>query len=483
MEKESLKKKTFNGMKWALLDNIANSGVTFLVGLVLARMLSPVEFGILGIITIFINLSITVIDGGFATALIRKPDADENDYNTVFHVNVLVSGILIALLCLTSEFIANFFAQPVLAQVLPIMSIILLFNACSLIQKTILVKRLDFRSQAYVSLVSSITSGAIGITIAYHGGGIWALAVQQMSRQFIMMMGLWIANHWMPTLRFSKKSFRDLFGFGSKILAANVINSLYKDMFLAVIGKMYTIRELGYYNRADQFNIIFSNNFGQIVKRVSLSSLSLVQDDETRFRHSYRKMTLYIGMINFAAVFGLSAIAKPLIVTLIGEKWLPSVYLLQIMSLYAALYPLHQLNLNILSVRKRSDLFLKLEIVKKILFIPVIVVGFFFELQFMIWAAVVYYYVEFFVNNWYTESLIGYGSWKQIKDLCPIFFTSIGISLAVWTLTLTGLPYLLMIFLQLLIGMLLYVAVYTLTGQTEFMEIRNFCLNKVLHRR
>ena len=254
-------------------------------------------------------------------------------------------------------------------------------------------------------------------------------------------------------------------------------------MFLAVIGKMYTIRELGYYNRADQFNIIFSNNFGQIVKRVSLSSLSLVQDDETRFRHSYRKMTLYIGMINFAAVFGLSAIAKPLIVTLIGEKWLPSVYLLQIMSLYAALYPLHQLNLNILSVRKRSDLFLKLEIVKKILFIPVIVVGFFFELQFMIWAAVVYYYVEFFVNNWYTESLIGYGSWKQIKDLCPIFFTSIGISLAVWTLTLTGLPYLLMIFLQLLIGMLLYVAVYTLTGQTEFMEIRNFCLNKVLHRR
>ena len=482
MNKDSLKSKTFNGMKWALLDNLANSGVTFLVGLVLANKLSPVEFGILGLITIFINLSITIIDGGFATALIRKPDASEDDYNTVFYVNILVSGILMALLCLTSGLIANFFTQPVLAQVLPVMSIILLFNASSLIQKTRLVKRLDFRSQAYVSLVSSVVSGAIGIGIAYKGGGIWSLAVQQISRQFLMMVGLWIANQWIPSLRFSAKSFRELFGFGSKILVANVINTLYKDMFLAVIGKMYTTRDLGYYKGADQFNVIFSNNLGQIVKRVSLSSLSQVQNEEERFRHSYRKMTLYIGILNFAAVFGLAAIAKPLIVTLIGEKWLPSVYLLQIMSLYAAIYPLHQLNLNILSVRKRSDLLLKLEIVKKILFVPVIAVGFFFEMQFMIWAAVVYYYVEFFVNNWYTESLIGYGSWKQIKDLCPVYLVSLLISVGVWLLTLTSLPYLLMIPLQITFAVLLYGMIYTAIGQSEFTEIKTYCLSKVMQR-
>ena len=482
MNKDSLKSKTFNGMKWALLDNLANSGVTFLVGLVLANKLSPVEFGILGLITIFINLSITIIDGGFATALIRKPDASEDDYNTVFYVNILVSGILMALLCLTSGLIANFFTQPVLAQVLPVMSIILLFNASSLIQKTRLVKRLDFRSQAYVSLVSSVVSGAIGIGIAYKGGGIWSLAVQQISRQFLMMVGLWIANQWIPSLRFSAKSFRELFGFGSKILVANVINTLYKDMFLAVIGKMYTTRDLGYYKGADQFNIIFGNNLGQIVKRVSLSSLSQVQNEEERFRHSYRKMTLYIGILNFAAVFGLAAIAKPLIVTLIGEKWLPSVYLLQIMSLYAAIYPLHQLNLNILSVRKRSDLLLKLEIVKKILFVPVIAVGFFFEMQFMIWAAVVYYYVEFFVNNWYTESLIGYGSWKQIKDLCPVYLVSLLISVGVWLLTLTSLPYLLMIPLQITFAVLLYGMIYTAIGQPEFTEIKTYCLSKVMQR-
>ncbi len=482
MGKESLRNKTFNGVKWGLLDNLANSGISFIVGLVLARMLSPTEFGIIGIITIFINLSVVIIDGGFATALIRKPDATQDDYNTVFHVNILVSVVLIALLCVSANPIASFFDQPLLAYVLPAMSIMLLFNAGSLIQKTILVKQLDFKSQAVVSLVSSVTSGIIGITAAYKGLGVWALAAQQISRQFIMMIGLWIANHWLPALRFSVKSFKELFGFGAKLLAANVINSLYKDMFLAVIGKMYTARDLGYYNRADQFNMIFSNNLGQIVQKVSLSSLSQVQDDSERMRNAFRKLVRYTGLFTFACTFGLAAIAKPLIVTLIGEKWLPSVYLLQIMSLYAAIYPLQQLNLNILNVRKRSDRFLKLEIFKKFLFIPVILVGFFFELQFMIWAAVVYYYIEFFINGWYSFALSGYGTWQQVKDLCPMYVTSILVSVAVWTLTFTNLPYLPMLLLQVFVAIGLYVTVYALFGLPEYSEIKAVCMNKILRR-
>lgn len=482
MSKDSLRNKTFHGMKWGLLDNLANSGVTFLVGLVLANKLSPTEFGILGIITIFINLSVVIIDGGFATALIRKSDVSNDDYNTVFHVNILVSVILIILLYLSAGAIADFFGEPSLALVLPVMSIILLFNACSLIQKTILIKRLDFKSQACVSLISSVTSGVIGIVAAYRGMGVWALAAQQVSRQFIMMIGLWIVNHWLPSLRFSIKSFKELFGFGSKLLAANLINSIYKDMFLAVIGKMYTTEDLGYYNRADQFNLIFSNNFGQIVQKVSLSSLSQVQNDDERLRSAYRKLIRYTGLFSFAAVFGLAAIAKPLIVTLIGEKWLPSVYLLQIMSLYAAIYPLHQLNLNILNVKKRSDRFLKLEIIKKLLFIPVIAVGFFFELQYMIWAAVVYYYVEFFINGWYSHALTGYGTRQQVKDLCPLYLVSISISVAVWLLTLTSMPFLPMMLLQVMVAVVLYVVVYSMMGLPEYMEIKAVCLNKMMRR-
>lgn len=482
MSSESLKQKTFNGMKWGLLDNLANSGVTFMVGLILARMLSPIEFGILGIITIFINLSIVIIDGGFATALIRKPNADNNDYDTVFYTNIIVSVGLILLLYFTSDSIALFFGQPLLAQVLPVMSLILLFNACSLIQKTILVKQLDFKSQALVSLVSSTTSGIIGISAAFQGMGVWSLALQQISRQFIMMIGLWIANHWIPAFRFSSRSFHELFGFGSKILLANVINSIYKDMFLAVIGKMYTARDLGYYNRAEQFNLIFSNNFGQIVQKVSLSSLSQVQHNSIRFQSSFRKMTRYVGIFTFAAVFGLSAIAKPLIITLVGQKWEFSVHLLQIMSLYAAIYPLQQLNLNILNIRKRSDIFLRLEIIKKLLFTFVIVVGFFFRLEWMLWAAVIYYYIEFILNSWYSKKLAGYGTWSQLKDLFPFYIISIIVSMGVWTFTLLDFSYLLMLPLQMLSAILLYFIIYALMGIPEYYELKTVVKTKILHR-
>ena len=481
MSSESLKQKTFNGMKWGLLDNLANSGVTFLVGLILARMLSPIEFGILGIITIFINLSIVIIDGGFATALIRKPNADNNDYNTVFYANIIVSISLIILLYFTSGSIAAFFDQPLLEQVLPVMSLILLFNACSLIQKTILVKQLDFKSQALVSLVSSTTSGILGISAAFQGWGVWSLAIQQISRQFIMMIGLWIANHWIPAFRFSAHSFHELFGFGSKILLANIINSIYKDMFLAVIGKMYTARDLGYYNRAEQFNLIFSNNFGQIVQKVSLSALSQVQHNTIRFHASLRKMTRYVGIFTFAAVFGLSAIAKPLIITLVGQKWEYSVHLLQIMSLYAAIYPLQQLNLNILNIRKRSDIILRLEILKKTVFTFVIVVGFFFRLEWMLWAAVIYYYIEYILNSWYSKKLAGYGTWSQLKDLLPFYFISIVVSVGVWTFTFLDISYLLMIPLQILSALLLYIIIYALMGTPEYYEVKTFFITKILH--
>lgn len=482
MAQGSIKKKTVDGFKWGIIDNFANSGITFLVGLVLARLLSPDEFGVLGIITIFINLSITIIDGGFATALIRKPDTTDADYNTVFYTNLLVSIVLMLLLVVGSPAIASFFHQPILGQALPVMSIVLLVNAVGVIQKTLLVKRLDFRSQAYVSLLTSLLSGSIGICMAVYGYGIWSLVGQQLSRQVFMMVGLWLINDWRPRLCFSIASFHDLFGFGSKLLAASLINSFYRDVFLAVIGKIFSARDLGYYNRADQFNLIFSNNLGQIVQKISLSSLSLLQDDPVRFRSSFRKLMLHVAMFSFAMVFGMSAAAKPLLMVLIGEKWLPSVYYLQIMSLYAAIYPLQMLNLNVLSICKHSDYMLKLEILKKMLFIPVIAVGFMFELQWMIWAAVVYYYVEFFLNGWYSKRLLGYSTFEQVRDLAPIYLVSMIVSVVVWMITLLPIPYLLMLVLQVIAATVLYVCIYSVLKQPEFLEIRNWAFKKLFDR-
>ena len=477
-----MKGKVVNGLKWGLIDNLANQGITFLVGLVLARLLSPVEFGILGIITIFINLSITIIDGGLATALIRKPDSTDSDYNTVFYSNVGISLMLMLLVFGLAPTIATFFGQPLLGPTLRVMTLVLLINACSIIQKTLLVKKMDFRTQAFVSLVSSLGSGAIGIGMALSGYGVWSLVCQQLSRQTFLTLGLWLTSHWHPRLVFSREGFCDLFGFGSKLLLANVINSIWKDIFLAVIGKMYSTRDLGYYTRADQFNQIFSTNMGQVLQKISLPSLSELQNEAERLRASFRKMMRFTAMGNFAAVFGLAAMAEPVIVFILGQQWRPSVHLLQIISLYGAIYPLHQLNLNVLSVKKRSDRFLRLEIIKKCFFVPVILVGFFFRLEVMLWAAVVYYYFEFFLNGWYSKDLIGYGTLQQVRDLCPIYLISAGVSVVLWTLTLTGWTEWLVIVAQLAAACVLYPLVYRLSGIVEYVELRDFCLSKIRRR-
>lgn len=479
MGEDSIRKKSINGFQWAVLDNLANSGITFVVGLVLANLLSPVEFGILGILMIFINLSMTIIDGGFVTALIRKLDVTEKDYNTVFYSNLLVSLVLLLLLVVGSPLIARFFDQPILADVLPVISVILVINALTLIPKAQFTKAIDFKRQALASLIASLTSGAVGISLALCGFGVWSLVWQQVFRAGCLLVCLWVMSHWHPRLIFSVESFRELFGFGSKILAANLINSLYKDMFLAVIGKMFSAKDLGYYNRADQFNLIFSNNLSVVIQRVSMPALSLLQDDKEALRRSYRKFTMFSALVTFALVFALAAMAKPVILTLLNEEWLPSVIYLQVMCLYAAIYPLQQLNLNILNVMKRSDYVLKLEIVKKALFTLVILTGFFFDILTMIWAAVIYYYIEFFLNSWYSHRLIGYGSLSQIRDVLPLYIVSILVSATIWLLTLTPLFPPVVLGCQILLAILLYPLCYGLLRQPEFLELIAFIRQKV----
>lgn len=479
MTTTNIKDKTSKGFFWAIIDNLSYSGLTFIVGLVLARLLSPVEFGILGIIMVFLNLSMTIIDGGFVTALIRKKDADEKDYNTVFYSNLGVAICLTITLILASPFIASFFNIEILKSIIPVISIFLVINSLSIIPKVLLTKQLDFKKQAFSSLISSVTSGTVGICMALNGFGLWSLVWQHLSRQLLMSITLWMFCRWHPALIFSKTSFKSLFGFSSKILAANVINSIYKDMFLVVIGKMFTVKELGYYNRAEQFNLIFSNNLSTVIQRITLPTLSIVQDNIEKFKNTYRKFSMLSAMLTFALVFGLAATAKPLIIILVGEKWLPSVTYLQIMSLYAAIYPLQQLNLNVLNVMKRSDYVLKLEIIKKSLFTLVIVVGLCFNLIAMLWAAVTYYYIEFILNSWYSEKLMSYGTLKQIKDLLPIYITSISVSAIMWTITLTDLPMIVILTLQCIIGIGLYFITYYTTKQKDFLYVLDLIKSKI----
>lgn len=477
-DESTLKEKGLSGFKWSFIDNIAGSGITFLVGIILARLLSPSEFGIIGIITVFIAISNVFIDSGFSTALIRKVKITQEDYNTVFYSNLIVSIALIIFFLLTSKSIAYFFREPSLEVILPVMSLLLLINALTIVQRTDLVKKIDFRTQALVSLIASIGSGIIGISLALLKFGIWSLVWQQLSRQILISLFLWIFNRWRPTINFSKDSFKELFGFGSKILFANLINTIYKNIFNIIVGKVYSPADLGQYNRADQFNMVFTNNLTTIIQRVSFPTLSSVQNDRVKLTTLFRKFTKYSALVSFPLMLGLAAVSKPLVILLIGPKWIDASKYLQIMCIYAISYPLTIINLNMLNVEGRSDIILKLEIIKKLLFLPVFIVGFMTNIIYMLWAAVIYYYIEFFLNGYYSEKLFNYGTKKQLKDVLPILVISVLISFAMWLISFVSLPMIFILLIQISFGLTLYIIAFEKLKLKEYIEVKSLLKDK-----
>ena len=286
MSTQSLKNKAVKGVGWSFIDNIANSGITFLIGLVLARLLTPKEYGIMAMITIFIAISNSIIDSGFSSALIRKTDIKRVDYNTVFFFNLIIGVILYILLFLCAPIISSFFKEPILIPVTRIIGIVLIINSLGIIQRTIMVKEIDFRTQTKISLIASLSSGGIGVGMAFYGCSIWSLVGQQLSRQFLNTLFLWIYNSWRPVLEFSIDSFKNLFGFGSKLLFVSLIDTIYKNIYYIVIGRFYTPVQLGQYTRAEQFNTIFSSNLTAIVQRVSYPVLSSIQEENVRLRNA-----------------------------------------------------------------------------------------------------------------------------------------------------------------------------------------------------
>ncbi|HBN04510.1 MAG TPA: flippase, partial [Bacteroidales bacterium] len=340
------------------------------------------------------------------------------------------------------------------------------------IQRTIYTKKIDFKTQAKVSLIASLGSGFLGVLSALLSLGVWSLVIQQISRQVLLSFFLWAYSEWRPSLVFSKESFRDLFGFGIKILGANVLNTFFRNIFTFIIGKIYSTEQLGQYTRAEQFNAIFTNNFTAILQRVSFPMLSSIQDEPKRVTYMFRKSIIYSSIITFSAVLFLAAVAKPLIFLMIGEKWSNAVTYLQIMSLYAILYPLQNLNLNMLNIAGRSDIILNLEFVKKIVFIPVFIVGVYFNIKAMLWTTVIYYYLEFLLNTYYIERYFHYGVYKQVKDLIPILVISFSVSIIVWGINLFEISNVLSLTLQVLTGCLLYFFVFRLIPISEYRELK-----------
>lgn len=476
---ESLKQKTVKGVGWSFADNIANSGITFLVGLVLANILSPEEYGIMAIVTIFIAVSNSIVDSGFSNALIRKTDIRSVDYNTVFYFNLVVSIFLYLVLYVSAPAISVFFKEPILVDVMRVIGWILIINAFAIIPRTIFVRTINFKVQTKVSLIASVSSGIVGIGMAVTGWGVWSLVGQQLSRQLLNTVFLWIFCHWRPLREFSTQSFKELFGFGSKLLVSGLIETIYKEIYSFVIGGFYSAADLGQYTRASQFNSIFSSNLTSVVQRVSYPVLSSIQNEPDRLLSAYRRVIKTTMLITFACMLGLAAVAKPLIVILIGEKWLPAVSFLQIICFSGMLYPLHAINLNILQVKGRSDLFLKLEIIKKMIAVLPITLGIFFGIEFMLCGSVFTSFIAFFLNSYYSADLIGYPTLRQIRDVLPTFLVSLTVAGVMWGLSFLPLSYYVVLPLQIIAGLSLAYFIYERIKLPEYMEIRGMVLSIV----
>jgi len=479
----TLKDKTIKGVWWSFADNISGSGVSFLVGLILARILSPEEYGVMAMIAIFIAISNSIIDSGFSSALIRKIDVKDTDYNTVFYFNIVISICLYILLWICAPAISRFFSESLLIPVIRVLGLVLIINSCSIIQRTVLVRNIDFKTQTKVSLIASLVSGGVGITMALYHCGVWSLVGQQLSRQFFNSVLLWIYGKWRPLWEFSYKSFKDLFGFGSKLLLSGLIDVFYKNVYYIVIGRYYSATQLGQYTRAEQFSTIFSSNLTSVVQRVSYPVLSSIQEEPERLRDAYRKIIKVTMLITFALMFGLAAIAKPLIVILIGEKWLMAVPFLQIICFSEMLYPLHAINLNILQVRGYSGLFLKLEIVKKMVGLAVLAVGIRYNPLVLVALKAAADFLCTFINAWPNKRLLNYSIIEQWKDIIPSVAVSILMAAAVMAAGRYVPGGWLGLGMQILFGAVVYMLASWVLGLEVFRYIRGLAVDRLPGRK
>ena len=470
---ESLKQKTVKGVGWSFADNIANQGITFLVGLVLARLITPEEYGLIGIILIFVAVFDSIVNCGFSNALIRKNDADDMDYNTVFFVNMVLSVVLFIAFFFSAGLIADFFSQPLLEPLTQVMGSIVVIHAFAIIQRTILIKQIDFKTQTKASVISSVMSGIVGITMAFYGYGVWSLVGQLLSRALLNTICLWIYSHWCPKLQFSWNSFRELFGFGWKLLVSSLIDTVWREIYQVVIGKCYAPATLGQYTRAHQFASIFSSNLNSVIQRVSYPVLSNLQDDKQRMKEGYRRVIKVTMLVTFVLMLGLAAVSKPMIQVLVGDQWLIAADFLPIICLQMMLYPLHSLNLNMLQVQGRSDLFLKLEIIKKCVAIIPITLGIFVGIYWMIWGSVFTGMFAYYLNSYYSSKFLGYSILTQIKDILPSFSIAVIMAVVTYSISLLPLSPFVLLLLQIVVGAVITLIICEGFKRPEYIELKS----------
>ncbi|MFW5803656.1 MAG: lipopolysaccharide biosynthesis protein [bacterium] len=474
----SLKQKTISGLTWSFIDVFAKQGIVFIIGIILARLLTPRDFGLIGMTTIFIFFSDAFIDSGFGQALVRKQNCTQADYSTVFFYNLFVGLFLFLLLFFSAGAIANFFNEPKLKLIIQVLSAGIIVRSFTIIHEKILIKRIDFKLKTKISIFASIISGGIGITMAFIGFGVWSLVAKTLSAFIISSILLWIWNKWVPSLVFSYNSFKELFAFGSRLLVSSIIRRVYENIFIVVIGKYFSAADLGFYTRANQFKNLASNTLTGVIQRVSYPSLATIQDDKIRLKTAYEKLIKSTMLITFFLMIGLVVMAKPLVITLIGEKWMPSVILLQLLCFVGIFHPLQEINLNMLKVLGRSDIILKLEIAKKILVIPVIFIGLIFGIKILIVGMVCVSFISFLIDSFFAGKRIGYSTFDQISGIFPSFIIAVTSGAITYSLVFINNQVHYLFIIQVLVYLFVFILICEFTKIPDYVFLKNIIVEK-----
>ncbi len=429
MAEGTLKNQTKTALYWRFGQQGITLVVSFVIGIAMARVLSPSDYGITALPGVFIAISAAIIgNGSFGMALVRKPEVTESDLSTAFYYSLGMGFLFYLILWFASPFIADFYDTPVLESLMHVTSLSFLYGALATPQKIILQRRLDFKTPAIIAIICQLVSGAVGLSLAYTGHGVWSLVISNLVSGLLNQIILLLYVRWLPKAKWSKESFKYLWNFGSKFIVTGMINTAYNNITPIIVGKYYSPASLGEYNRAQNYANLPSSHISTVLESVTFPVLSKLQDNVEHMIATYRRMIRVSAFIVFPIMMLLSALARPLVIVMITDKWEGCIYLLQIMCFYMMWYPIHSLNLNILTVTGRTDLFLKLEIAKKVIgltfmccFLPLGLVAF-------CYACIGSDFLELTVNTWYTKKLYNYGLLKQLKDLLPI----LGLSLALF---------------------------------------------------
>lgn len=415
----SLRERTLSGIKWNFIGNISNQITTFIIGIFLARLLSPNEYGLIGMTTIFIVLGESFVDSGFSQALIRKKDCTNIDYSTAFFFNLFSAIIVYFMLYLTADFVSDFYNENKLTSIIRTVSLGVIINSTAIVQRTILIKELNFKTQTRISIISTLISGIIGLILAYNNYGVWSLVFKTLSAYLISSILFWLLNNWNPILVFSKESFKELFSFGTKILVSNLIDRFYWNIYYFVIGKYYKSDVLGQYTRAEMFKNLPSQNFTSIIANVSYPALSNFGGDIEKLRENFREvlsLTFFISTMLLGILF---ATSDNLIILLIGKKWSESIQMIKILSISAVPFSASVLFTLLFRLMNTPNLILKLEFFKKAFAIPVVLIGIFYGFYYMLYFLIISALVDWIINSKYGGNLINYSLESQIKDLGP----------------------------------------------------------------